>query len=233
MKKLFVILLSIALLAMPLSLAEEENTAQQDAAVEVQHVTDELMSLTYDLPADWIVMSPETVSALIAAMAENEETAALFSSDVLAQMEATVESGISMSMSADTLSNVTIVSSLGTGLTTQLIFESREVFMASYAAMEEQGLTLKNEGELVTVGEREYLYVSAEMLGQTMDVYIFAQNDMVYTISFTSCTPEMIELMLNSLAVVEIPEEDAADATNEADAADATDEADEADATNE
>ena len=64
--------------------------------------------------------------------------------------------------------------------------------------------------------------ISCTMLEQSMDVYMFVENDVMYTITFTNATPEVEEVMLGSIEVV--PVEDSADEAEDttAEAEDAT-----------
>lgn len=89
-------------------------------------------------------------------------------------------------------------------------------------------MTLENEGLLVTFGERDFMSISCTMLEQSMDVYMFIENDMMYTITFTNATPEVEEVMLGSIEVV--PVEDSADEAEDttAEAEDTTAEAEDA-----
>ena len=94
-------------------------------------------------------------------------------------------------------------------MTTQMLYDSRDMFLESYKAQESQGLTLENEGLLVTFGERDFMSISCTVLEQSMDVYMFVENDMMYTITFINATPEVEEVMLSSIEVM--PVEDSAD----------------------
>ena len=144
------------------------------------------------------------------------------SDELIAQVEVLTQSGISMSMSADMLSNVNILVSPASGMTTQMLYDSRDVLLESYKAQESQGLTLESDGLLATFGERDFMSISCTMLEQSMDVYMFIENDMMYTITFTNATPEVEEVMLGSIEVV--PVEDSADEAEDttAEAEDAT-----------
>ena len=73
-------------------------------------------------------------------------------------------------------------------MTTQMLYDSRDMFLESYKAQESQGLTLENEGLLVTFGERDFMSISCTVLEQSMDVYMFVENDMMYTITSVSYT---------------------------------------------
>ena len=136
------------------------------------------------------------------------------SDELIAQVEVLTQSGISMSMSADMLSNVNILVSPASGMTTQMLYDSRDVLLESYKAQESQGLTLESDGLLATFGERDFMSISCTMLEQSMDVYMFVENDMMYTITFTNATPEVEEVMLSSIEVV--PVEDSADEAEDA-----------------
>lgn len=225
MKKLLSLLLALTLLILPCAFAESaEDTegAETTEEIEVQLVEDAIAGLRYNLPADWIVLSAAAIESLIAAGTETEEVESALSDELIAQVEALTQSGISMSMSADMLSNVNILVSPASGMTTQMLYDSRDVLLESYKAQESQGLTLESDGLLATFGERDFMSISCTMLEQSMDVYMFIENDMMYTITFTNATPEVEEVMLSSIEVV--PVEDSADEAEDttAEAEDAT-----------
>lgn len=225
MKKLLSLLLALTMLILPCAFAENAEDAENTEAteeIEVQLVEDAIAGLRYNLPADWIVLSAAAIESLIAAGTETEEVESALSDELIAQVEVLTQSGISMSMSADMLSNVNILVSPASGMTTQMLYDSRDVLLESYKAQESQGLTLENEGLLATFGERDFMSISCTMLEQSMDVYMFIENDMMYTITFTNATPEVEEVMLGSIEVV--PVEDSADEAEDttAEAEDAT-----------
>ena len=212
MKKLLSLLLALTLLILPCAFAEsaeDAEGAEPTEEIEVQLVEDSISGLRYNLPADWIVLSAAAIESLIAAGTETEEVESALSDELIAQVEALTQSGISMSMSADMLSNLNILVSPASGMTTQMLYDSKDVLLESYKAQESQGLTLENEGLLATFGERDFMSISCTMLEQSMDVYMFIENDMMYTITFTNATPEVEEVMLGSIEVV--PAEDAAE----------------------
>lgn len=225
MKKLLSLLLALTLLILPCAFAESaEDTegAETTEEIEVQLVEDAIAGLRYNLPADWIVLSAAAIESLIAAGTETEEVESALSDELIAQVEALTQSGISMSMSADMLSNLNILVSPASGMTTQMLYDSKDVLLESYKAQESQGLTLESDGLLATFGERDFMSISCTMLEQSMDVYMFIENDMMYTITFTNATPEVEEVMLSSIEVV--PVEDSADEAEDttAEAEDAT-----------
>ena len=225
MKKLLSLLLALTLLILPCAFAESaEDTegAETTEEIEVQLVEDSIACLRYNLPADWIVLSSAAIESLIAAGTETEEVESALSDELIAQVEALTQSGISMSMSADILSNLNILVSPASGMTTQMLYDSKDVLLESYKAQESQGLTLESDGLLATFGERDFMSISCTMLEQSMDVYMFIENDMMYTITFTNATPEVEEVMLSSIEVV--PVEDSADEAEDttAEAEDAT-----------
>lgn len=225
MKKLLSLLLALTLLILPCAFAESaEDTegAETTEEIEVQLVEDSIAGLRYNLPADWIVLSSAAIESLIAAGTETEEVESALSDELIAQVEALTQSGISMSMSADMLSNLNILVSPASGMTTQMLYDSKDVLLESYKAQESQGLTLESDGLLATFGERDFMSISCTMLEQSMDVYMFIENDMMYTITFTNATPEVEEVMLGSIEVV--PVEDSADEAEDttAEAEDAT-----------
>ncbi len=225
MKKLLSLLLALTLLILPCAFAESaEDTegAETTEEIEVQLVEDSIAGLRYNLPADWIVLSSAAIESLIAAGTETEEVESALSDELIAQVEALTQSGISMSMSADMLSNLNILVSPASGMTTQMLYDSKDVLLESYKAQESQGLTLESDGLLATFGERDFMSISCTMLEQSMDVYMFIENDMMYTITFTNATPEVEEVMLSSIEVV--PVEDSADEAEDttAEAEDAT-----------
>ena len=169
MKKLLSLLLALTLLILPCAFAEsaeDAEGAEPTEEIEVQLVEDSISGLRYNLPADWIVLSAAAIESLIAAGTETEEVESALSDELIAQVEALTQSGISMSMSADMLSNLNILVSPASGMTTQMLYDSK-------------------------------------------DVYMFIENDMMYTITFTNATPEVEEVMLGSIEVV--PAEDAAE----------------------
>lgn len=212
MKKLLSLLLALTLLILPCAFAESaEDTegAETTEEIEVQLVEDSIAGLRYNLPADWIVLSSAAIESLIAAGTETEEVESALSDELIAQVEALTQSGISMSMSADMLSNLNILVSPASGMTTQMLYDSKDVLLESYKAQESQGLTLESDGLLATFGERDFMSISCTMLEQSMDVYMFIENDMMYTIRFTNATPEVEEVMLSSIEVM--PVEDSAD----------------------
>ena len=217
MKKLLSLLLALTLLILPCAFAESaEDTegAETTEEIEVQLVEDSIAGLRYNLPADWIVLSSAAIESLIAAGTETEEVESALSDELIAQVEALTQSGISMSMSADMLSNLNILVSPASGMTTQMLYDSKDVLLESYKAQESQGLTLESDGLLATFGERDFMSISCTMLEQSMDVYMFIENDMMYTITFTNATPEVEEVMLSSIEVV--PVEDSADEAEDA-----------------
>ena len=217
MKKLLSLLLALTMLILPCAFAENAEDAENTEAteeIEVQLVEDAIAGLRYNLPADWIVLSAAAIESLIAAGTETEEVESALSDELIAQVEALTQSGISMSMSADMLSNVNILVSPASGMTTQMLYDSRDVLLESYKAQESQGLTLESDGLLATFGERDFMSISCTMLEQSMDVYMFIENDMMYTITFTNATPEVEEVMLGSIEVV--PVEDSADGAEDA-----------------
>ncbi len=217
MKKLLSLLLALTLLILPCAFAESaEDTegAETTEEIEVQLVEDSIAGLRYNLPADWIVLSSAAIESLIAAGTETEEVESALSDELIAQVEALTQSGISMSMSADMLSNLNILVSPASGMTTQMLYDSKDVLLESYKAQESQGLTLESDGLLATFGERDFMSISCTMLEQSMDVYMFIENDMMYTITFTNATPEVEEVMLGSIEVV--PVEDSADEAEDA-----------------
>ena len=217
MKKLLSLLLALTMLILPCAFAENAEDAENTEAteeIEVQLVEDAIAGLRYNLPADWIVLSAAAIESLIAAGTETEEVESALSDELIAQVEALTQSGISMSMSADMLSNVNILVSPASGMTTQMLYDSRDVLLESYKAQESQGLTLESDGLLATFGERDFMSISCTMLEQSMDVYMFIENDMMYTITFTNATPEVEEVMLGSIEGV--PVEDSADEAEDA-----------------
>lgn len=217
MKKLLSLLLALTMLILPCAFAENAEDAENTEAteeIEVQLVEDAIAGLRYNLPADWIVLSAAAIESLIAAGTETEEVESALSDELIAQVEALTQSGISMSMSADMLSNVNILVSPASGMTTQMLYDSRDVLLESYKAQESQGLTLESDGLLATFGERDFMSISCTMLEQSMDVYMFIENDMMYTITFTNATPEVEEVMLSSIEIV--PVEDSADGAEDA-----------------
>lgn len=217
MKKLLSLLLALTMLILPCAFAENAEDAENTEAteeIEVQLVEDAIAGLRYNLPADWIVLSAAAIESLIAAGTETEEVESALSDELIAQVEALTQSGISMSMSADMLSNVNILVSPASGMTTQMLYDSKDVLLESYKAQESQGLTLESDGLLATFGERDFMSISCTMLEQSMDVYMFIENDMMYTITFTNATPEVEEVMLSSIEIV--PVEDSADGAEDA-----------------
>ena len=58
-------------------------------------------------------------------------------------------------------------------MTTQMLYDSKDVLLESYKAQESQGLTLESDGLLATFGERDFMSISCTMLEQSMDVYMF------------------------------------------------------------
>ena len=216
MKKLLSLLLALTMLILPCAFAESAEDAENTEAteeIEVQLVEDAIAGLRYNLPADWIVLSAAAIESMLAAGMETEEVESALSDELIAQVEVLTQSGISMSMSADMLSNVNILVSPASGMTTQMLYDSKDVLLESYKAQESQGLTLENEGLLVTFGERDFMSISCTMLEQSMDVYMFIENDMMYTITFTNATPEVEEVMLGS---IEDSADEAEDTTAEA-----------------
>ena len=175
----------------------------------MQLVEDAMAGLRYNLPADWIVLSAAAIESMLAASMETEEVESALSDELIAQVEGLTQSGISVSMSADMLANLNIWVRPASGMTTQMLYDSRDMFLESYKAQESQGLTLENEGLLVTFGERDFMSISCTVLEQSMDVYMFVENDMMYTITFINATPEVEEVMLSSIEVM--PVEDSAD----------------------
>ena len=225
MKKLLSLLLALTMLILPCAFAESAEDAENTEAteeIEVQLVEDAIAGLRYNLPADWIVLSAAAIESMLAAGMETEEVESALSDELIAQVEVLTQSGISMSMSADMLSNVNILVSPASGMTTQMLYDSKDVLLESYKAQESQGLTLESDGLLATFGERDFMSISCTMLEQSMDVYMFIENDMMYTITFTNATPEVEEVMLSSIEVV--PVEDSADEAEDttAEAEDAT-----------
>ena len=217
MKKLLSLLLALTMLILPCAFAENAEDAENTEAteeIEVQLVEDAIAGLRYNLPADWIVLSAAAIESLIAAGTETEEVESALSDELIAQLEGLTQSGISMSMSADMLSNLNILVSPASGMTTQMLYDSKDVLLESYKAQESQGLTLESDGLLATFGERDFMSISCTMLEQSMDVYMFIENDMMYTITFTNATPEVEEVMLGSIEVV--PVEDSADEAEDA-----------------
>ena len=217
MKKLLSLLLALTMLILPCAFAENAEDAENTEAteeIEVQLVEDAIAGLRYNLPADWIVLSAAAIESMLATSMETEEVESALSDELIAQVEALTQSGISMSMSADMLSNVNILVSPASGMTTQMLYDSRDVLLESYKAQESQGLTLESDGLLATFGERDFMSISCTMLEQSMDVYMFIENDMMYTITFTNATPEVEEVMLGSIEVV--PVEDSADGAEDA-----------------
>ena len=216
MKKLLSLLLALTMLILPCAFAESAEDAENTEAteeIEVQLVEDAMAGLRYNLPADWIVLSAAAIESTLAASVDvAAETG--FSEELLAQIDTLVQNGLSVSVSTDMLSNVNVFVSPASGMTTQMLYDSRDVLLESYKAQESQGLTLENEGLLVTFGERDFMSISCTMLEQSMDVYMFIENDMMYTITFTNATPEVEEVMLSSIEVV--PVEDSADETEDA-----------------
>ena len=212
MKKLLSLLLALTMLILPCAFAESAEDAENTEAteeIEVQLVEDAIAGLRYNLPADWIVLSAAAIESLIAAGTETEEVESALSDELIAQVEGLTQSGISVSMSADMLANLNIWVRPASGMTTQMLYDSRDMFLESYKAQESQGLTLESDGLLATFGERDFMSISCTMLEQSMDVYMFIENDMMYTITFTNATPEVEEVMLSSIEVV--PVEDSAD----------------------
>lgn len=211
MKKLLSLLLALTMLILPCAFAESAEDAENTEAteeIEVQLVEDAIAGLRYNLPADWIVLSAAAIESMLAAgMDVATETG--FSEELLAQIDTLAQNGLSVSMSADMLSNVKILVSPASGMTTQMLYDSKDVLLESYKAQESQGLTLESDGLLATFGERDFMSISCTMLEQSMDVYMFVENDVMYTITFTNATPEVEEVMLGSIEVV--PVEDSAD----------------------
>ena len=224
MKKLLSLLLALTMLILPCAFAESAEDAENTEAteeIEVQLVEDAMAGLRYNLPADWIVLSAAAIESTLAASVD-VATETGFSEELLAQIDTLAQNGLSVSVSTDMLSNVNVFVSPASGMTTQMLYDSRDVLLESYKAQESQGLTLENEGLLVTFGERDFMSISCTMLEQSMDVYMFIENDMMYTIAFTNATPEVEEVMLSSIEVV--PVEDSADEAEDttAEAEDAT-----------
>lgn len=212
MKKLLSLLLALTMLILPCAFAENAEDAENTEAteeIEVQLVEDAMAGLRYNLPADWIVLSAAAIESMLAASMETEEVESALSDELIAQVEGLTQSGISVSMSADMLANLNIWVRPASGMTTQMLYDSRDMFLESYKAQESQGLTLENEGLLVTFGERDFMSISCTVLEQSMDVYMFVENDMMYTITFINATPEVEEVMLSSIEVM--PVEDSAD----------------------
>ena len=225
MKKLLSLLLALTMLILPCAFAENAEDAENTEAteeIEVQLVEDAMAGLRYNLPADWIVLSAAAIESLIAAGTETEEVESALSDELIAQVEGLTQSGISVSMSADMLANLNIWVRPASGMTTQMLYDSKDVLLESYKAQESQGLTLESDGLLATFGERDFMSISCTMLEQSMDVYMFIENDMMYTITFTNATPEVEEVMLSSIEIV--PVEDSADEAEDttAEAEDAT-----------
>ena len=212
MKKLLSLLLALTMLILPCAFAENAEDAENTEAteeIEVQLVEDAMAGLRYNLPADWIVLSAAAIESMLATSMETEEVESALSDELIAQVEGLTQSGISVSMSADMLANLNIWVRPASGMTTQMLYDSRDMFLESYKAQESQGLTLENEGLLVTFGERDFMSISCTVLEQSMDVYMFVENDMMYTITFINATPEVEEVMLSSIEVM--PVEDSAD----------------------
>lgn len=231
MKKLLSLLLALTMLILPCAFAENAEDAENTEAteeIEVQLVEDAIAGLRYNLPADWIVLSAAAIESMLAASMETEEVESALSDELIAQVEGLTQSGISVSMSADMLANLNIWVRPASGMTTQMLYDSRDMFLESYKAQESQGLTLENEGLLVTFGERDFMSISCTVLEQSMDVYMFVENDMMYTITFINATPEVEEVMLSSIEVM--PVEDSADEAEDttAEAEDTTAEAEDA-----
>ena len=231
MKKLLSLLLALTMLILPCAFAENAEDAENTEAteeIEVQLVEDAIAGLRYNLPADWIVLSAAAIESMLAAGMETEEVESALSDELIAQVEGLTQSGISVSMSADMLANLNIWVRPASGMTTQMLYDSRDMFLESYKAQESQGLTLENEGLLVTFGERDFMSISCTVLEQSMDVYMFVENDMMYTITFINATPEVEEVMLSSIEVM--PVEDSADEAEDttAEAEDTTAEAEDA-----
>ena len=97
MKKLFSLVLVMALLSVSVAFAEEA----ENAAVETQRVEDANVGLAYDLPADWIVLSDTAIDAMIASLAETEEAADAFTEETMAQIAALEEQGLEFEMAAE------------------------------------------------------------------------------------------------------------------------------------
>ena len=212
MKKLLSLLLALTMLILPCAFAESAEDAENTEAteeIEVQLVEDAMAGLRYNLPADWIVLSAAAIESMLATSMETEEVESALSDELIAQVEGLTQSGISVSMSADMLANLNIWVRPASGMTTQMLYDSMDMFLESYKAQESQGLTLENEGLLVTFGERDFMSISCTVLEQSMDVYMFVENDMMYTITFINATPEVEEVMLSSIEVM--PVEDSAD----------------------
>ena len=212
MKKLLSLLLALTMLILPCAFAESAEDAENTEAteeIEVQLVEDAMAGLRYNLPADWIILSAAAIESMLATSMETEEVESALSDELIAQVEGLTQSGISVSMSADMLANLNIWVRPASGMTTQMLYDSRDMFLESYKAQESQGLTLENEGLLVTFGERDFMSISCTVLEQSMDVYMFVENDMMYTITFINATPEVEEVMLSSIEVM--PVEDSAD----------------------
>lgn len=205
MKKLLTLVLALAIITVPFSLAESD--AEE---IEVKAVEDSIAGLQYNLPVDWIVMSSASIETILTAVAEIEEVQALVSDEVLAQMQALTQNGMSISMSADMLSNVSIIASPASGVTTQMLYDSQEVLLDSYRAQIKQGLELANEVDWVTYDEREFLLLQATMFTQNTDIYLFVENDVMYTITFTNVTNEIEEILLTSIEVAAPAEEEPA-----------------------
>ena len=201
MKKLFSLVLVMALLSVSVAFAEEA----ENAAVETQRVEDANVGLAYNLPADWIVLSETAIDAMIASLAETEEAADAFTEETMAQIAALKESGMSVSMSADTLSNMTILVSANVS--------EEDNPLSQIAALEEQGLEFEMAAEPAIYGEKAFQVIHSAVEEVSYDIYLFADAEKTYVFAFQNCTPEMEELVLGSLEVTEpAPEDAAADA---------------------
>ena len=197
MKKLFSLVLVMALLSVSVAFAEEA----ENAAVETQRVEDANVGLAYDLPADWIVLSDTAIDAMIASLAETDA----FTEETMAQIAALKESGMSVSMSADTLSNMTIL------VSANVLEEDNP--LSQIAALEEQGLEFEMAAEPAIYGEKAFQVIHSAVEEVSYDIYLFADAEKTYVFAFQNCTPEMEELVLGSLEVTEpAPEDAAADA---------------------
>lgn len=206
MKKIFSLILVVAMLCVPFAFAEEA-----DSEIAAQQVEDAKVGLSYELPADWIVLSDSAIDAMIASLAETEEAASAFTDETLAQIALLRQNGMSMCMSADTLSSMTILVSQAAQE------EEDEDLSAQLAALEEQGLSFEMETEPALFGENAFQVIHSAMEDYTFEIYLFANGESTYAFVFQNCEDAVAQLVLGSVAVVEIaPETEAAEATESA-----------------
>lgn len=181
MKKMTALLLALLLAVMCIPAMAEET----------QVYTHPTQGFSITLPADWLVVDNTNVDAYIAAYENGEMTFAGTNAQTLTQLKAqTAVQDCAIAINENSNNLVMMGADLGVELTNEQFVQTLIPSFKQQIAATMPGLEFTSEGEIVTLGENEFIFLSAEMdLGGAKmyaDQVFMLDGTMMYLINVTA-----------------------------------------------